>query len=121
MNRFKIAAMLLFSATALSAATGSFTKTVQPFIARNCVGCHNAKVVSGGLDLETRKPEDFTTKDRDLWERVVAKVKNDEMPPKPLPRLKPAESNAFSSFVESEYARLDRKTKPDPGRVTPAG
>lgn len=118
MKCFYAAAVFLLAAIACDAATGSFAKTVQPFVTRNCVACHNSKALAGSLDLQSRAASDFTSKDRDLWERVAAKVRAGEMPPKPLPHPAPADVETFVAFIDSEYARIDRKTPPDPGRVT---
>ena len=118
MKRFNAAILGLLAAAACDAASGSFVKTVQPFVTKNCIACHNSKALSGGLDLQSQTAADFTTKDRDLWERVVTKVRNGEMPPKPLPPPKQVDIDTFVGFLESEYSRIDRKTPADPGRVT---
>jgi hypothetical protein len=51
-----------------SPAPESFQTAVQPFIAKNCVACHNDKQQSGGLNL---KASADVQKDCDQWERVV--------------------------------------------------
>lgn len=109
-------AALAAAATACGALAGSFSKTVQPFVAKNCIACHNAKTLSGGLSLEARRAADFASKDRDVWEKVATRVRSGDMPPKPLPR--PAGVEVFAGFIDGEYARIDRLTPPDPGRVT---
>jgi hypothetical protein len=119
MKGLRLAGVLLAGAVACcAAASRSFSNTVQPFISKNCVGCHNAKLMSGSLDLQDRKPADFAGKDREIWEKVAAKVKVGEMPPKPLPPLPSRDVQTFTAWITSEYSRIDRNARPDPGRVT---
>ncbi len=100
------------------AATGSFSSTVEPFVKKNCIGCHNARTKTADVDLESRRPADVATKDRGLWERVAAKVGEGSMPPKGLPRPDEASKTAFTTWLDSQFAHADRKAPPDPGRVT---
>ncbi|MBS1877611.1 MAG: DUF1592 domain-containing protein [Acidobacteria bacterium] len=106
------------AAAACQAASGSFDKTVAPFVGKNCVMCHNAKAKTGGIDFQDRKPADVAVKDREAWERAIAKVRDGTMPPKGLPRPAEADKTAFAEWLTAEFARADRKLPPDPGRVT---
>ena len=53
---------------------------------------------------------------RDDWQRIVDKLRAGEMPPPPMP--KPANVDAAIQFLQGEFDKADRNTKPDPGRVT---
>lgn len=110
--------LFLFPAV-LCAATGpgGFESQVQPFLTKNCLGCHNAKLQSGELNLAAYR-NSSTLKERDLWERVVQKIRTGEMPPKPLPRPKQQDVDGVVGWIEGEFARMDRETPADPGRVT---
>jgi len=88
---------------------------VQPFVAKNCVGCHNDKLQSGGLNL---KAANDVEKSRDQWENVVQKLKSGEMPPKGMPRPPADQVTAVTTWLDDEFAREDAAMKPDPGRVT---
>ncbi len=120
MNRFKTACLIAVAAAGLSSAaeTRSFATVVQPFVRKNCSGCHNPRLMSGGLDLMSRQATDFTGKDRDLWEKAARRIEAGEMPPKPVPRPKEADIQAFENFIHAEFDRADRNMRPDPGRVT---
>lgn len=100
-----------------AARPAGFETQVQPFLAKNCAGCHNAKLKSGELDL-TQYRDGSALNDRELWERVLNKVQTGEMPPKPLPRPKQDDVSAVTAWLEGELARMDREVPPDPGRVT---
>lgn len=82
---------------------------------RNCVGCHNAKVQSGDVNLSGRHDYDG---DRELWERVSAKIKSGEMPPPGAPKPSAAEATAVTKWLDGEFLRQDKATKPDAGRAT---
>lgn len=110
-----VAALSLFSCFA---ATASFQKTVEPFLKTNCFLCHNAKLKVGGLNLEAYRDSKSALRDRDVWEKVVQKLRTGQMPPKGRPVPPSAEVNDVTNWFEVQFARLDRSIKPDPGRVT---
>jgi hypothetical protein len=39
----------------------SFAKSIQPFLATNCYGCHNAKLKSGEVDLTSYRSAEAIT------------------------------------------------------------
>ncbi len=97
-----------------------YTETVQPFLRRNCVACHNDQLNSGGMNFSpylTATPS-VALKDREQWELVAQKLRAGEMPPKGIPRPPGDQIAALVNWIESSYARIDRDTPPDPGRVT---
>jgi|GEM_PF-1810397 len=97
-----------------TAADSTFTKTLQPFFAKNCYACHNSRLSSGGLNFETYKSTALFFQDRDEAEKILKKLQSGEMPPKALPRPNPEELSAVTNWIE-EY--LDRQAKADPRRV----
>ena len=63
-----------------------------------------------------RAPKTFD-EDREIWTKVVEKLKLGQMPPPGF--LVAAETvSAVTKWLEAEFARQDRATKPEPGRVT---
>ncbi|MBL8230744.1 MAG: DUF1592 domain-containing protein [Bryobacterales bacterium] len=93
-------------------------QTVLSFVRKNCAGCHNASKASGDIDLSGFKEAKSFDEDREIWEKVVSKLKTGEMPPPPLPKPPAADVNAVTGYLTQEFARQDRTAKPDPGRVT---
>ena len=79
-----------------------------------CVGCHNARMKSGGLALDTI---DLANVPRDaaVWEQVVRKLNTRTMPPAGARRPDDASYHALASWLES---RIDRAAAaaPNPGR-----
>ena len=82
---------------------------------RYCVSCHNEKLKTGGLALDTpdlTKPGDHP----EIWERVVYKIQGGMMPPVGRPR---PDAASFASLVSSLKAGLDAHAAahPNPGRT----
>ena len=103
---------------ALPLAAGGFEKTVAPFLQSHCFVCHSEKAHTADVNLQAfRSPADVLAK-RELWERVEIKLKTGEMPPKGLPRPDARQLQAVTDWIDNEFARADRKLKPDPGHVT---
>jgi len=86
----------------------------RPVIDRYCVGCHNDRLKTGGLTLQTSDMNDLP-RDADLWERVIRKLSNAQMPPLGAPKPDPATTK---SLVTALTATLDRAAAahPNPGR-----
>jgi Protein of unknown function (DUF1592)/Protein of unknown function (DUF1588)/Protein of unknown function (DUF1587)/Protein of unknown function (DUF1585)/Protein of unknown function (DUF1595)/Planctomycete cytochrome C len=96
----------------------SFQKTVAPFLAQNCTTCHNAKIKTADLDLDSYRDADSALQHREVWEDVLEKLRSGQMPPKGIKQPSPGDIQAVEHWIETELARIDNNTKPDPGRVT---
>jgi hypothetical protein len=98
-------------------ATG-FEKNVKPILKNTCSGCHNATVMSGGVNLQPYLDPSTIAEDRPSWDKIVQKIESGEMPPKGIPRPPQPQITALLNFVHSEFEKADASVKPDPGRVT---
>ncbi|MCU1330230.1 MAG: hypothetical protein JWN34_5600, partial [Bryobacterales bacterium] len=109
----------LFTSVAALAATVSptFDESVKPLLTGTCVACHNDKNSSGGLSVSGFLTPGSIASKRDGWELIVRKVRAGEMPPKGM-TAPPAQVEAMLKHLDGEFARIDRNTKPDPGRLT---
>ncbi len=94
----------------------TFEKTVAPVLTQTCTPCHNQKLASGGMNIEGFTRAASVQQDRAGWQRIVDKVRAGEMPPKGMPR--PPQLDGVVQFIQAEFDKADRNTKPDPGRVT---
>ena len=81
---------------------------------RFCVSCHNARLRTAGLQLDT-VDIDHPAGDAALWEKVLHKLRTREMPPAGLPRPDAATYDALAGHLET---MLDRAAEaaPNPGR-----
>jgi mono/diheme cytochrome c family protein len=79
-----------------------------------CVTCHNQRLETGGVSLESADLS-RVAEDRDLWEKVVRKLRVGTMPPQGARRPDRATADALSDWLEGELDRA-AAAKPDPGR-----
>ena len=89
-----------------------FDKAVRPVLTGTCAQCHNADLMSGGLNVATLNGVDG--KNGEIWQRILRRVRAGEMPPAGIPRPSADQMRALTDFVQGA---LDA-AKPDPGRVT---
>jgi mono/diheme cytochrome c family protein len=99
------------SATEVAASTNP-----KAFIDTYCITCHNQKLHTAGLALDTL---DVTHPgaNPEVWEKVVAKLRAGSMPPPKMPRADEATYRVIASTLENE---LDKAwaAKPNPGRIS---
>ncbi len=84
-------------------------------IDRYCAGCHNDKLKTAKLALDTMSQENLQ-QNPEAWEKVVGKLRTRQMPPAGVPRPDEGAYDAVGAFLA---ASLDRAAaaKPNPGRT----
>jgi hypothetical protein len=89
--------------------------SARAVIDKYCITCHNAKLKTAGLQLDTADAGNIG-EHADLWEKVARKLRTGEMPPAGLPRPDKATYARVATELENG---LDAAAiaKPDPGRV----
>lgn len=103
---------------ALPAAGALSPAPVRTFITTQCVGCHNATLKQGGLDLadlpfNPAKPDNFA-----VWAKVHDRVRDGEMPPVPPASLTNASRAAFTAVLAVPLVAADRARFAVSGRST---
>lgn len=85
------------------------------FVNQYCLGCHNTRAHTAGLDLQSVDAGTPAT-DAEVWEKVVRRLRARQMPPEGIPR--PDES-VYAAVVAKLSASLDAAAKTDvnPGRT----
>src|SRR5215831_12655912 len=91
---------------------------VLGFVQKSCVVCHNSRVKSGDVDLASLQSAKTFDENREIWEKVVEKMKTGQMPPPGTPRPPSSLTDEITRWLESEFARQDRAVQPEAGRVT---
>jgi len=69
-----------------------------------CVGCHNERLRTGGLTLDSVDPAAAGV-NPELWERVIAKLRAGSMPPPGRPRPDAATYHALAAALEDAIDR----------------
>jgi Protein of unknown function (DUF1592)/Protein of unknown function (DUF1588)/Protein of unknown function (DUF1585)/Protein of unknown function (DUF1587)/Protein of unknown function (DUF1595)/Planctomycete cytochrome C len=98
------------------AATSS-TPSLRPVLDRYCVGCHNERLHTAGLALDSVDAA-APGVNPELWERVIAKLRAGSMPPPGRPRPDAATYHALAGALETEIDRV-WASHPNPGRTIP--
>ena len=88
--------------------------TQRALLDRYCVTCHNARLRTAGLELDTADLADVGG-GAELWEKVVRKLRADAMPPPGRPRPDAATRAEFASWLETALDRA-AAAHPNPGR-----
>ncbi|MFN0169837.1 MAG: DUF1592 domain-containing protein [Bryobacteraceae bacterium] len=89
--------------------------TERSVFERHCFGCHNTRLKTGGLALDTAHLEDPAAQP-ELWEKVVRKLRARSMPPAGLPRPDEAVYRAVTNRLETALDRA-AAASPNPGRT----
>jgi Protein of unknown function (DUF1592)/Protein of unknown function (DUF1588)/Protein of unknown function (DUF1587)/Protein of unknown function (DUF1585)/Protein of unknown function (DUF1595) len=86
----------------------------KPLIDQYCVTCHNQRLKTAGLLLDTLDPAKIPA-GAETWEKVIVKLRTGAMPPAGMPR---PHAEATQAFVSSIEARIDNaaQAKPYAGR-----
>lgn len=79
-----------------------------------CVSCHNQRLKSGGLTLDTADAARVANS-AEAWEKVIVKLRSRAMPPPGLPRPDLATYDKVSDWLETEIDRA-ALAKVNPGR-----
>lgn len=82
---------------------------------RYCIGCHNERLQTAGLALDTLDASN-PSEAPEVWERVIAKLRAGSMPPpgrlRPSPSVYRTVATSLETALDLEWAR-----DPDPGRI----
>ena len=113
-----LAVAVLLPAAALQAQNSSSTDAAvhRATLEQYCVGCHSGPTPFAGLNLQ---PLDTGNLEANgiIWEKMLRKLRNREMPPAGMPRPDAATYEALVNYIETGRDRL-AETKPNPGRTT---
>jgi mono/diheme cytochrome c family protein len=110
-----LAATAGLSTVALTGSPASPPADPRHLLDTYCVTCHNARLKTAGLQLDTLDPSQAGDH-ADVWEKVVTKLRTGEMPPPGRPR---PDAAAYKNVVAELEHELDAAaaSKPHPGRV----
>src|SRR4051812_8138560 len=113
-----LAVASLFIPPALQAQNSQSTEAAahRATLVQYCVGCHSGPTPFAGLNLQPLDPGDLEANGT-IWEKMLRKLRNREMPPAGMPRPDAATYEALVKYIETERDRT-ADVKPNPGRPT---
>ena len=111
LNRVLFAVIALLSIAGTAAPQGAPRTMLDTY----CVTCHNAKLKTAGLALDTIDISKPST-NAEIWEKVVEKLRAGSMPPPGRPRPDAATYRATAIWLENQIDK-DWLTNPNPGRI----
>src|SRR5688572_25713148 len=94
----------------------TFNSQVQPFLARNCVTCHNEKLNTANLNLLAFGDEASAAKKPELWDNIRDKLVTGKMPPPGLPAPSKEEIAAVTKWIDV-VLKTSGYSADSPGRV----
>ncbi len=94
-----------------------FEQTVRPFVGKYCVACHSGKMAPAQFDLKSYTNMAMVTEDFARWALLAERLKNHEMPPKPMPPPPAGEAQQIIDWVAAVRAAEIKKAAGDPGVV----
>ncbi|HYR89217.1 MAG TPA: DUF1592 domain-containing protein [Terriglobia bacterium] len=81
---------------------------------RFCVTCHNAKLRTAGLQLDTADV-DHPASNATVWEKVLHKLRTREMPPSGMPHPDNVTYDSVTGYLENALDQA-AEARPNPGR-----
>src|SRR5262245_37519582 len=106
---------LVFALASAGAQTARPAAAPAAVFEQYCVTCHNPRLKTAGLVLDTSELSHVGT-NPEIWEKVVRKLRSGSMPPSTAPRPNKATYDSVSTFLETELDRA-AAAKPNPGTL----
>ena len=103
---------LAFAVGLLASGTLCGAASYQPVLDKYCITCHNQRLKTGGLALDTLDL-DKVPAHAETWEKVILKLKSGTMPPAGLPRPDASTYAALTNWLETQ---IDQPSEPYAGR-----
>lgn len=110
---------LLFLIGSSESEADEFQDTIQPYLKKYCIECHQGEKARAELDLtQPAQASDVISQFR-RWQHIIEFVRSGEMPPEDSPQPGIPETNQFVEAIRSILLTEARKQAGDPGVVLP--
>lgn len=114
---FLLASSLQTALAQTVASPQTFDKDIVPLLTKYCTGCHSSAKPKGKLSLVFTDVSQ-AGKNKQIWEKVIQRLRAGEMPPKDRPRPTVEELAKLRAWIDRDMLAVDCTGKRDPGRVT---
>ncbi len=94
-----------------------FAETAPPLVQQFCSDCHSGAKAAAGLDLSQMGDASAVVSQRDAWEKVVLRLRSEEMPPADQDQPSDQQRRAWITAIDDLLSRVGPGQR-DPGRVT---
>jgi Protein of unknown function (DUF1592)/Protein of unknown function (DUF1588)/Protein of unknown function (DUF1585)/Protein of unknown function (DUF1587)/Protein of unknown function (DUF1595)/Planctomycete cytochrome C len=95
-----------------------FQQDVRPLLDQYCAKCHGPAKAKAGVNFSSFTNSVSIYHDLKLWEKVAAKVRDQDMPPDGKPQPTAEQRKQMVDWIEKSLKDLDEGRLPkDPGRV----
>src|SRR6202165_2001633 len=111
-----VAGAVLLPAATLPAENSASPAAHRATLDQYCVVCHSGPTPPAGLNLQALDIGNLED-NGGIWEKLLRKLRNREMPPAGMPRPDAATYDGLVKYIETERDRL-AQVKPNPGRPT---
>ena len=95
-----------------------FKHELLPFLQHYCVDCHGGGSSEGDFAFDRYQDLDAVKRDRQLWTRVLKRLKFEVMPPVDADQPLAEERTRAVKWLDQQLFYVDCNSPPDPGRVT---
>lgn len=100
-----------------AASVASAQSAVRHFLDRHCVKCHSEDKPKGDLRLDDLQPDFNKRATLAIWQHVLEKLENGEMPPKSKPRPPANDLRATADWIAGNVKAATAKLRAAEGRV----
>ncbi|HEY1860670.1 MAG TPA: DUF1592 domain-containing protein, partial [Gemmataceae bacterium] len=105
-------------ATAIDSLDSQFSSRVHPFLKRYCFTCHGPEKQEADLNLSRETTVSAITNNERQWDRVLERLRTEEMPPEDAPRRPtPEERSAIIASIRDLRNQVAERNAGDPGPV----
>jgi len=94
-----------------------FEQSVRPLTKEYCLGCHSTAKHKGDFDLERFSTLKEVKKHPEIWQRIVERLQDEEMPPEGKPQPADAERKQLVDWTHGVLDAFQQENAGDPGPV----
>ena len=111
--------LAVFTLAAGSCMAAGLEKTVKPFFAEHCTGCHGEKKQKGDLRVDTLAINFQSPKIMAHWEEIMNRINSGEMPPDDVEkRPKPEDIGQVAEWIAGQLREAEAVRQSSGERVT---
>ncbi|MGB0579242.1 MAG: DUF1587 domain-containing protein, partial [Limisphaerales bacterium] len=112
-----VSCILLLGSTLVVEAATTFEQNVQPFLAKHCHSCHDARKAKAGFRIDQLGLDFLQGNTADEWKEVMDHINLGEMPPEEEPKPDTKKSFTVVKWITAELRRAEESARLKGGRT----